>query len=76
MPKATIQAALASVVYDDAVREHGANSPQALNGEKLLQTALLCVLITAPLGAWCIAYYAPKMLTKKTPTDDGSVGSV
>ncbi len=73
MPKATIQAALASVVYDDAVREHGANSPQALNGEKLLQTALLCVLITAPLGAWCVAYYAPKMLTKKTPTDDGSV---
>lgn len=73
MPKATIQAALASVVYDNAVRAHGADSPEALDGEKLLQTALLCILITAPLGAWCVAYYAPKMLSKKASTDGGSV---
>jgi hypothetical protein len=60
-------------VYDNAVRSHGADSPEALDGEKLLQTALLCILITAPLGAWCIAYYAPKMLAKKASTDGGSV---
>ena len=61
MPKATIRRP--GSVYDDAVREHGV-SRQA-DGEKSLQPALLCVLITAPLGAWCIAYYAPKMLTKR-----------
>ena len=55
----------------------GAPSPRTILQDVILSLLggllLLCVLITAPLGAWCIAYYAPKMLTKKTPTDDGSV---
>ena len=65
-PKATIQAALANVVYDQAVTAHGVGSPEALDGEKLLQTALLSILITAPLGAWCIAYFAPRLLKQET----------
>lgn len=70
-PKATIQAALAGVVYDQAMTTHGADSTQAKDGEVLLQTALLSILLTAPLGAWCIAYFAPKLLTpKRAPQGD------
>ena len=65
-PKATIQAALANVVYDQAIAAHGIGSPEALDGEKLLQTALLSILITAPLGAWCIAFFAPRLLKQET----------
>ena len=64
-PKATIQAALAGVIYDQAVTAYGADSTQADDGTVLLQTALLSILLTAPLGAWCIAYFAPKLLTQK-----------
>lgn len=64
-PKATIQAALASVVYDQALTTHGVDSDEAANGKKLLVTALLSILITAPLGAWCIAYFAPKCLKRE-----------
>ncbi|OUS43721.1 hypothetical protein BE221DRAFT_208537 [Ostreococcus tauri] len=56
-PKATIQAALASVVLDQAK-----DVDEESDGQKLLQTALLCILITAPLGAWCIEYFAPRLL--------------
>jgi len=61
-PKATIQAALAGVLYDQATLTHGIDSPQARDGEKILQSALLCILITAPLGAWCIEYFSTKLL--------------
>lgn len=64
-PKATIQAALASVVYDQALTTHGIDSDEAANGKKLLVTTLLSILITAPLGAWCIAYFAPKCLKRE-----------
>jgi NhaP-type Na+/H+ or K+/H+ antiporter len=64
-PKATIQAALASVVYDQALTTHGVDSDEAANGKKLLVTTLLSILITAPLGAWCIAYFAPKCLKRE-----------
>ena len=64
-PKATIQAALASVVYDQALTTHGVDSDEAANGKKLLVTALLSILITAPLGAWCIAYFAPRCLKRE-----------
>lgn len=64
-PKATIQAALASVVYDQALTTHGADSDEAINGKKLLVTALLSILITAPIGAWCIAYFAPRCLKRE-----------
>jgi len=61
-PKATIQAALAAVVYDHAVQAYGADSKQARDGNILLQTTLLAILLCAPLGAWCIAFFAPRLL--------------
>lgn len=69
-PKATIQAALAGVVYDQATLAHGVDSPQARDGEKLLQSALLCILMTAPLGAWCIEYFSTKLLRLDDETTD------
>jgi len=52
--KATVQAAIGAV-------------PLSLNisgGEIILAIAALSILITAPLGAWAIPTFAPKLLTK------------
>ena len=52
--KATVQAAIGAV-------------PLSLNipgGETILAIAALAILITAPLGAWAIPTFAPKLLTK------------
>ena len=52
--KATVQAAIGAV-------------PLSLNipgGEIILAIAALAILITAPLGAWAIPTFAPKLLTK------------
>ncbi|MGB5634658.1 MAG: cation:proton antiporter [Waterburya sp.] len=52
--KATVQAAIGAI-------------PLSLNipgGEIILAIAALSILITAPLGAWAIPTFAPKLLTK------------
>ena len=52
--KATVQAAIGAI-------------PLSLNipgGETILAIAALSILITAPLGAWAIPTFAPKLLTK------------
>ena len=52
--KATVQAAIGAV-------------PLSLNipgGEIILAIAALAILVTAPLGAWAIPTFAPKLLTK------------
>ncbi len=54
MAKATVQAAIGSIPLAMGVP----------NGEMILAISALSILVTAPLGAFGIAYLAPKMLEK------------
>jgi NhaP-type Na+/H+ or K+/H+ antiporter len=65
VPKATVQAALAPLVVSKI--------QELASGEKLLQhgnivviTAVLAILITAPLGSVLIAFFGPKLLRVAT----------
>ncbi|WP_408956550.1 cation:proton antiporter [Natroniella sp. ANB-PHB2] len=52
LPKATVQAAIGAVPLTE-------NVPQ---GELILALAVLSIILTAPLGAFGIEYFAPKLL--------------
>ena len=52
--KATVQAAIGAIPLSFGVQ----------GGEIILAIAALSILITAPLGAWAIPIFAPKLLTK------------
>lgn len=52
--KATVQAAIGSIPLSQGIP----------GGEIILAIAALSILITAPLGAWAIPTFAPKLLTK------------
>ena len=52
--KATVQAAIGSIPFSQGV----------VGGEIILAIAALSILITAPLGAWAIPTFAPKLLTQ------------
>ena len=63
--KATVQAAIGAI-------------PLSLNipgGETILAVAALSILVTAPLGAWAIPTFAPKLLTKD-PVDPAKTAIV
>jgi NhaP-type Na+/H+ or K+/H+ antiporter len=52
--KATVQAAIGAIPLSQGIS----------GGEIILAIAALSILITAPLGAWAIPTFAPKLLTK------------
>ena len=52
--KATVQAAIGTIPLSSGIP----------GGEIILAIAALSILITAPLGAWAIPTFAPKLLTK------------
>jgi NhaP-type Na+/H+ or K+/H+ antiporter len=54
--KATVQAAIGAIPLGQGIA----------GGEIILAIAALSILITAPLGAWAIPTFAPKLLTKST----------
>lgn len=56
LPKATVQAAIGSVPLVSGVA----------GGELMLTLAVLSILITAPLGAIGMDYFAPRLLNKST----------
>lgn len=55
LPKATVQAAIGSVPL----------SLELPCGDMVLSTAVLGILITAPLGAFAIDWGAPRLLTQE-----------
>lgn len=67
LPKATVQAAIGPVAFDQAIRL-APDDPRRIEyedlGLKILTIAVLVILITAPIGAIAIMLSAPKLLTK------------
>lgn len=63
--KATVQAAIGAIPLSLGVE----------GGEIILAIAALAILVTAPLGAWAIPTFAPKLLTKD-PVDPTKVNIV
>uniref|UniRef100_F6Y813 Cation/H+ exchanger transmembrane domain-containing protein n=1 Tax=Ciona intestinalis TaxID=7719 RepID=F6Y813_CIOIN len=62
IPKGTVQAALGSTAYDQAMRLN--KSEQEIYwGQQILVIAVLATLITAPIGAFGIAIAGPKLLS-------------
>jgi NhaP-type Na+/H+ or K+/H+ antiporter len=61
LPKATVQAALASVVLDHAVNA-GLGREVVEWGTDILTVAVLVILVTAPVGAVAIMLSAPRLL--------------
>ncbi|WP_017326443.1 sodium:proton antiporter [Synechococcus sp. PCC 7336] len=54
--KATVQAAIGAVPLSQGLA----------GGETILAIAALSILVTAPLGAWAIPFFAPKLLQRGT----------
>lgn len=54
MPKATVQAALGALPLTLGIE----------GGEIILALAALSILVTAPVGAWATAFFAPRLLEK------------
>ncbi len=52
--KATVQAAIGAIPLSQGIE----------GGEIILALAVLSILVTAPLGAWAIPHFAPKLLEK------------
>jgi NhaP-type Na+/H+ or K+/H+ antiporter len=62
LPKATVQAAIGGAPLL-AMKLAGMNTQP---GEIILATAVLSILLTAPLGAWAINYYGRRVLEVET----------
>ncbi|WP_353893351.1 cation:proton antiporter [Proteinivorax hydrogeniformans] len=59
VPKATVQAAVGGMAL----------SMGLAFGEEILAIAVLSIIVTAPLGAWLINTFAPKLLIQQKNTD-------
>ncbi len=62
-PKATVQAAIGAAPLA-AMRMAGMNT---YPGEVILAVAVLSIVLTAPVGAWAIAFAAPRLLEHAPP---------
>lgn len=67
LPKATVQAAIGAVAYDQA-KEIG-NEDEIALGEKVLTLAVLSILLTAPVGAGLVAITGPLLLKHTSEVD-------
>lgn len=68
LPKATVQAAIGAAPLA-AMQLAGMNSGP---GEIILASAVLSILLTAPLGAWAIAFTGERVLQEGVPGEDDS----
>ena len=70
IPKATVQAALGSAPLDLIREKMDPSDPHydewEMWGKEILVTAVLSILITAPIGLVCINYLGPRWLSKDT----------
>ncbi len=65
LPKATVQAAIGPVAYDQARQMVGDHKTEYEElGLQVLTIAVLVILITAPIGAAAIMLWAPRLLEK------------
>ena len=69
LPKATVQAAVGSVALDTA-RETGAGEGDINRGLFVLTAAVLSIVITAPIGAFLINFFGPRLLRKSGASKD------
>jgi NhaP-type Na+/H+ or K+/H+ antiporter len=80
LPKATVQAALGSVVLDAArdmdIDDDSATDDAVEVGEVVLTLAVLAILVTAPIGAVSIFITGPRWLQQKMDTNEGNVEPV
>jgi CBS domain-containing protein len=63
LPKATVQAAIGGAPLVAMQAAGMATGP----GQVILAVAVLSILLTAPLGAWAIAYAGNRILEKESP---------
>lgn len=68
IPKATVQAALASVTIME-VTKHNLEEPYLTYSKQMLTTAVFSIIITAPLGAIMINSLGTKLLTYDGPPE-------
>jgi NhaP-type Na+/H+ or K+/H+ antiporter len=75
LPKATVQAALGSLVLDAAreleLDDDGKAEEAVQVGELILTLAVLAILVTAPIGAMGIFVAGPRWLERKQPAGEG-----
>jgi hypothetical protein len=71
IPKATVQAAIGGLVLEKA-REKPENAEYEQYGVKMLTTAVLSIIITAPLGAILTNSLGPKWL-ERLPSKDNMI---
>ena len=69
-PKATVQAALAGLPLDAAVKAHGVGSIAAERAEVILAVGVLAIVVTAPLGAAAVAATGERLLARKQSSDE------
>jgi NhaP-type Na+/H+ or K+/H+ antiporter len=69
-PKATVQAALAGLPLDAAVKAHGVGSIAAERAEVILAVGVLAIVVTAPLGAAAVAATGERLLARKRSSDE------
>lgn len=71
LPKATVQAALASIPLD-LIEEYKGDEPKYVGwGEDIITVAVMSIVLTAPLGVIIINGLGPRWLTQDGPKDDG-----
>uniref|UniRef100_A0A1I8J8C2 Na_H_Exchanger domain-containing protein n=1 Tax=Macrostomum lignano TaxID=282301 RepID=A0A1I8J8C2_9PLAT len=64
LPKATVQAAIGPVALDMALSKQNRNDQEVDWASQILTIAALVILLTAPIGAFLIAFLGPKMLQR------------
>jgi NhaP-type Na+/H+ or K+/H+ antiporter len=72
LPKATVQAAIGAVPLTMMIQAGRDPAP----GNIMLAVAVLSILFTAPLGAWLIAWAAPRLLTADGPDEHAALDAV
>jgi hypothetical protein len=74
IPKATVQAALGSAPLDLIREKMDSTDPEfeewEMWGKEILVTAVISILITAPIGLICINTLGPRWLSQKIQDDD------
>ncbi len=71
LPKATVQAAIGSVALDVVKEQTNPLEKDLILGRQVLTLAVLAILVTAPIGAFLIAFFGPRLLEKEVVGGDG-----
>jgi NhaP-type Na+/H+ or K+/H+ antiporter len=73
IPKSTVPATLASVVYTDSLAKGAGWEDYQAFGLNIQTTTILSIIICEPIGSFLIDQFAPKLLTID-PSDSAYVG--